>query len=74
MLILIGKHTLSSTIQCIHSKWNSFSNNQNKKKPTNLVLYWIDARCIYQCVKNLRQETCDLSLVDMAHVYGTLIC
>ncbi|CAF4861922.1 unnamed protein product [Rotaria sp. Silwood2] len=33
-----------------------------------------NARCISQCVHNLRQGTCDLSLVDMAHVYETLIC
>ncbi|CAF4174605.1 unnamed protein product [Rotaria sp. Silwood2] len=33
-----------------------------------------NARCISQCVNNLRQETWDLSSVDMAHVYQTLIC
>ncbi|CAF3021175.1 unnamed protein product [Rotaria sp. Silwood2] len=33
-----------------------------------------NARCISQCVDNLRRATCDLSLMDIARVYETLIC
>ncbi|CAF3434121.1 unnamed protein product [Rotaria sp. Silwood1] len=32
------------------------------------------ARCISQCVENLRRASCDLSLMDTARVYETLIC
>ncbi|CAF0758317.1 unnamed protein product [Rotaria sordida] len=32
------------------------------------------ARCISQCVENIRRATCDLSLMDIARVYETLIC
>jgi len=67
MLILIGKHTLQTAISCIHSKL-IFS---KKKK---FISYLIDARCISQCVDTLRRATCDLSLVEIAHVYETLIC
>ncbi|CAF3844508.1 unnamed protein product [Rotaria magnacalcarata] len=50
MLVLIGKHSLQSAIQCIHS-----------------------VRCISQCVDSLRRATCDLSLIEIAGVYETLI-
>jgi hypothetical protein len=36
--------------------------------------YFLDARCISKCVDNLRRATCDFSLVDIIHVYETLIC
>ncbi|CAF2464656.1 unnamed protein product [Rotaria sp. Silwood2] len=54
------------------------SNNDTispKEKRISLQqIFFSNARCISQCVNNLRQETWDLSSVDMAHVYETLIC
>ena len=37
------------------------------------VSYPLDARCISQCIDNIRRSTCDLSLVEMLRVYETLI-
>lgn len=68
MLILIAKHTLKSAIQFIHSELVLFS---RKKK---LFFKLTDARCITQCVDNIRRPACDLTLTDIARVYETLIC
>lgn len=39
-----------------------------------MVFFTLDARCISQCVDNLRRPTCDLSLTEVTNVYEALIC
>lgn len=38
------------------------------------MLFTLAARCISQCVDNLRRGTCDLSLIEIINVYETLVC
>lgn len=69
MLILIGKHTLQSAIQCIHSK-----TYEAIRKKSTYAFFCVDGKHISQCVDNLRRATSDLSLEEIARVYETLIC